>query len=475
MREVWNMTPDFNAKGNEALEVTISNDRLQAYLQLRNKEAAESISASGLAVLLQENGIIHGVKQEALASFAAMPLAYAETPLLAAEGTPPVMGKDGYIDFHFSNDTERMPEVQEDGSVDYRQLLRLNNVSKGQLIAERVLPTSGAAGVAVTGEEVPGKDGKEVRFSLGKNVVIDGSKLHMYALIDGLVTETENGKLNVFPVYEVNGDVDYHIGNIDFIGNVVIRGNVLSGFKIKAAGDIRVTGAVEGAEIEADGSIDISSGIFAGNKGLVKAGVNVKSSFMQEANVFAGEDVIVSQSILHSQVRAGRNVICKGSKGLIVGGCVQAGERITARTVGNTMSTVTVLEAGVAPELRSELQHLRAEVKAIAENTDKTEKALHILDQMAAAGTLTPEKFEVRVRLMSTKRTLGDELTTAKQRALEIESNLHDMDKAKVEIINTVYSGTKIVIGRYTRFVKDSMTRVSFHSEGGDIALSAYH
>ena len=71
----------------------------------------------------------------------------------------------------------------------------------------------------------------------------------MYAAIDGLVTKTEKEKLNVFPVYEVNGDVDYNIGNIDFVGTVVIRGNILTGFRVKASGDIRVTGGIEGAEV----------------------------------------------------------------------------------------------------------------------------------------------------------------------------------------------------------------------------------
>ena len=46
----------------------------------------------------------------------------------------------------------------------------------------------------------------------------------MYAALDGLLTKTEKGKINVFPVYEINGDVDYSIGNIDFVGTVVIRG-----------------------------------------------------------------------------------------------------------------------------------------------------------------------------------------------------------------------------------------------------------
>ena len=85
-----------------------------------------------------------------------------------------------------------------------------------------------------------------------------------------MVTTTDREKINVFPVYEVNGDVDYNTGNIDFVGTIVIRGNVRSGFKVKADGDIRIIGSVEGAELEAAGSIEISAGIIGQNKGLLK-------------------------------------------------------------------------------------------------------------------------------------------------------------------------------------------------------------
>ncbi|TLS49963.1 DUF342 domain-containing protein [Paenibacillus antri] len=458
-----------------AVAVSVSEDRMSVFIQLAEPDLAQSITKAGLVELLKANRVVYGLKEDALSAFALHPLSYVTTPLLIAQGAAPIAGADGYIDNFFSLENKaRRPLELESGAVDYRELMQLNNAAKGQLIAQRVLATKGTAGMAVTGEPIPGKDGKEARFKQGKNVVVDAEKMKMYAVIDGLVTQTEKGKLNVFPVYEVNGDVDYHVGNIDFIGTVVVRGNVLSGFRIKAAGDIRITGGVEGAELEADGSIDIASGIFAGNKGFVKAGVDVKSSFMQEANVFAGQNIVVSQSILHSNVRAGQSILCKGSKGLIVGGNLQAGETIVARTVGNSTSTATALEVGVAPELRSELQLLRAASKQIADNLDKTDKALHLLDQMTLAGTLTPEKMELRTKLISTKRTSTEELGATRERIWEIETSLEDIEKAKVEIIGTVYSGTKVVIGRYTRFIKDATTRVAFHLQGGEITLTSH-
>lgn len=55
-----------------------------------------------------------------------------------------------------------------DGRVDYKELTRLRNVKRGQLIAERVDPVPGVPGIAVTGEEIPFLPGKEARFKVGK-------------------------------------------------------------------------------------------------------------------------------------------------------------------------------------------------------------------------------------------------------------------------------------------------------------------
>src|SRR5690606_11485656 len=112
------------------------------------------------------------------------------------------------------------------------------------------------------------------------------------------------GKINVFPVYEVNGDVDYKVGNIDFNGTVVVRGSVLPGFRIRSNGDIRIIGTVEGAFLEAGGSIEVTEGVVGQNKGKLYAGRNVKCSFVQDAMITAGEDVLVAQSIMHSHIKA---------------------------------------------------------------------------------------------------------------------------------------------------------------------------
>jgi uncharacterized protein len=452
--------------------ITLSDDKLTAFLQFSNADEQFNCTVSDLEQVLKSYYIQYGIDYEMLSRIARNPMEYFFKKTVIAAGEAPTDGEDGYIKFLFEQKKEESRPVElEDGTVDYREVQRLANVRKGQLIAERVPAREGKAGKAVTGETLFGRKGKEARMKIGKNVVVDQEQLAMYAAIDGIVVKTDRDKINVFPIYEVNGDVDYNIGNIDFVGTVVIRGNVLNGFRIKAEGDIRVIGGVEGAELEAGGSIEIQAGVLGHNKGLIKAGKNVKSSFIQDANVQAGEDIIVSQSIMHSNIRAGRNVICNGPKGLIVGGLIQAGEKVTARTIGNTMSTATAIEVGVLPELRNELTELRLQLKSLMENAGKTDKALQLLDQMAAAGQLNQEKMAMRIKLGHTKKQTLEELNIAKERILEIEKSLEDTEKARVEIISTIYSGAKIVIGRYTRFIKDPVNRSVFKFSEGEITM----
>ncbi|AOZ94247.1 DUF342 domain-containing protein [Paenibacillus crassostreae] len=458
------------------LTVIISDDKTIAFLQFSKQDDNFKCTRDELEKFIQRNNIKYGIELSTLQQFADHPEQFYHTRTPIAYGEKPVHGINASIEILMGDSDEKNPVSMEteQGKVDLKEVRNLNNVRKGQIIAKRTPPEPGINGMTVTNEVIAFKPGKEAHFKLGKNVVVNGEQTAMYAAIDGMITITDNKKVNVFPIYEVNGDVDYSVGNIDFVGNVIIRGNVLTGFRVKSAGDIRVIGGVEGAELDAEGSIDISGGIIGYNKGHVRANQQVKCSFIQEGNVFAGGEVVVSQSIMHSNIRAGKNIICNGTKGLIVGGSIQAGERVIARTVGNSMSTVTNIEVGVVPELRNELADLRNQLKLQIDNVEKTDKALNLLNQLASTGQLSPDKVAMRVKLNSAQKAQIKVQSQIKERILEIEKSLEDTNKARIDIIRTIYGGSKIVIGRYTRFVKDTSERVSFYYSDGDISMVPY-
>ncbi|MGE5704238.1 MAG: DUF342 domain-containing protein, partial [Clostridia bacterium] len=403
------------------------------------------------------------------------PERFANQPQPIADGMPPVPGTDGRIEFtfHSSEKDELRPKEMEDGRVDYYNLVNIPNVSRGQLLAKKVPPTPGIDGTDITGAIVPAKLGKEAVIKPGKNVVLNEDKTLLYAAIDGQVSFSDDLKINVFPVFEVNGDVDFGVGNIDFVGTVVVRGSVPTGFRIKAAGDIRILGSVEGAELEAGGSIEIRSGIVAQDKGSVIAGNTIKTSFIQNGNVSATGDVIVSQSIMFSHVRAGKSIVCKGPKGIIIGGTLQAGEKIVARVFGNTSATPTVLEVGAKPELRNELTQIQRELQVMYENMRKADQGLNVLNQIVhSTGTLPPDKRALQIKLTNTRLMMEKDIKRMDSRRQEVEKMIEGDSPAAVEILSIMYPGIKLVFGRLVRFIKQEFSRTRFIVIEGEITTS---
>ncbi|MFC6331141.1 DUF342 domain-containing protein [Paenibacillus septentrionalis] len=462
-------------KFESSVNLELSPDKLAAYISFKTIFDDELYVQEELESYLRSKGIVHGLLHDQIRLACKEPIRYMNQKIEVAKGSAPGKGIDGRVEFVDVEHKQDEHDYSESAIIDFKQVTKLDNVKKGQLIAQLVPPQVGSSGMTVTGDIVPGVLGKPARFKVGKNVVVNGEGDSMYSAIDGLISLTDKDKINVFPVFEVKGDVDYRVGNIDFVGTVVIRGNVLTGFKVKAAGDIRVVGGVEGAEMSSNGSIEITGGIMASGKGVVNAAQNIKCSFIQDANISAGGDVIVTQSILHSNVKAGQKVICDGSKGLIVGGVIQAGDGVSAKTIGNPMSTTTTIEVGVNPTQRDEQVQLRAAIKEHAENLDRTEKALVILDQLAASGKLTPDRLAMRQKLIHTKSQSAALLSEAKERMLEIEKQLENSELATVSIRNQVFGGVKIVIGRYTRYIKDSTSSIVFKYEDGEIVMVPYY
>lgn len=467
------------AIGKYKLEIKISQDKLEAAIMV---VVADEVAGSSIEVTeqdvraaLREHKITHGILESVVRDLCMSPAKFIGNPVTIAVGTPPMPGVDGRIEYTFYeiNQEDKRPKELDDGRVDFYSITSIPNVVMGQLLARRTPPTPGQPGTSVTGEPIVPIPGKEAVFKPGKNVVVNAERTSLYAAIDGQVSFTENEKVNVFPVFEVKGDVDFSIGNIDFVGTVVIRGNIPTGFRIKASGDIRVLGSVEGAELEAGGSVEIKSGIVAQDKGHVIAGNDVRTSFIQNGNVTAGNQVLVSQSIMFSQVRAGKQIICNGPRGIIIGGTLQAGERIEARVIGNTSATPTVLEVGVKPELRQELAEVNRELQVVYENLRKTDQGLGVLNHMLQVnGELSPDKKAMQIKLTNTRLILEKEGKQLETRKKEVEAELEGDSPASIDVYYTMYPGIKMVFGKLVRFIKQEFPRTRFLVVNGEITTA---
>src|SRR5699024_4134026 len=138
-----------------------------------------------------------------------------------------------------------------------RDVIRIPTVKEGEKLATIVDPIKGKDGKNIFGEQIRHRPGKVVVVRAGKNVVYKEEDKTFYAKSEGQISINDY-IINVHPVYEVNESLSMKTGNLDFIGSIIIRGDVPTGYQVKAGGDVKIFGLVEAAHIEAGGSIYIS-------------------------------------------------------------------------------------------------------------------------------------------------------------------------------------------------------------------------
>lgn len=458
---------------DEYIDISISEDQMQAIIVYSIYPYGQ-LHKDDFLQFLRKHKIVYGVNEELLEEICQQPERHTGSILKVAEGAFPVNGKDAVIQWNFDERTirENLPD-NENNNIDYKELDNVINVVAGKLLATKIPAEAGSPGYTVYGNTIAAKPGRNIPIKIGKNVVLDESGLKAYSIIDGQVAFTDGEKINVFPVYEVKGDVDYSIGNIDFVGSVVIRGNVLAGFSVRAGGDIRILGEVEAAEIDAQGSVEIRAGVVGQGKGSINAGHNITANYLNQANVHAKNDVVVG-SIMHSNVKADRNVICVKGKGVIVGGRVQAGEGIEANVIGNVSQTPTTVEVGISPDLINTYNALKEKIVQIEVDLDKANKGVSMLNRQLIEnrGQLPADKMELRGNLANAALSLQKILDADKQQFHEIEQGLDNVHNARIKVNGIAFPGTKLIIGKYVRHLRLEHSRISFRLEEGEIITS---
>ncbi|MDR1420507.1 MAG: FapA family protein [Treponema sp.] len=458
------------------ISVEIPEGEMKAFIRITPPGTGGcDLSVETCLSFLRNNRVMYGVNEEFLRDFTDRPV-YRE-PVLVAEGSRPADGRDAYIQYNFETDQTKV-RLREgsNGRVDFKELNIIQNVVENQPLAKKIPAENGTVGRTVTGKVIPAKNGKEANLPVGKNVHIGEDGVTIIADINGQVVVV-GGKINVEPVYTVQGDVNLKTGNIIFLGTVIITGNVEDGFSVKAAGNIEVNGTVEKAELDAEGDIIVHQGITGKSGGLVRAGRSIWARFIENAVVEAGNMVVVSDGIINSQVDAFRRIICQGKKAHIVGGRLRASEEINAKVLGSaTSGTETVFEVGFDPKSKEELEKLTAAKETAEKQLEETQLNLQTLINIKKQRKSLPEDKEAYMKeLMDKRQFLVSDVKKADEGIRKVQEFLNTLKtRGKVSASSKVYPGVKILIRDARDDVRTEYRAVTFILENGLIRVTKY-
>jgi uncharacterized protein (DUF342 family) len=467
---------DHNEKGDAKARLEIVEGNMKALL---------TVTAPGLGgydlifddymSLLTQNRVYYGIKEDFLKDFADRPV-YREA-VLVAEGLKPNNGRDAYIQYSFETDQKKIKiKEKADGGVDFKNLNLVQNVVEGQPLAKKIPAEKGVPGRNLTGEPLPAVDGLDIALPAGNNVKIAEDGLTVVAGMNGQVVMTGE-KVNVEPVYVVKGNVNNSTGNIDFLGSVVVTGNVSDAFSVKAAGNIEIHGAVEGADIEAAGDIIIHQGVAGKGTARIHGGRSVWSRFIENATVEAGNMVIVSDGIVNSQVDAFQRIVVKGKRPNIVGGYLRATDEINAGNIGSAISgTETICEVGYDLKAKLRYDALVKENAGMKEELENIQRRIQILFNIKKQRKVLPDEKEIELKEMMERRQIL--ISTVQEQSAKIEELKTVLENSpgagRVSAAAKVFSGVKIIIRDKTEEIRSDYKNVTFVLEDGFVRVIKY-
>lgn len=455
----------------EKAEVQISPDRMEGKIHLippsnegallELEDVLEALSHNGIC----EHSIIHEGVEQMLEE-----RSYGKEYLVAI-GKDAIHGEEGSVEYCFNTNAKPRPTLKEDGTVDFFNLNALNDCKEGEILAKLTRETSGESGYNVLGVELGQKIPAKMVLKYGKNIELSEDGLTITSLVNGHVSLVED-RVFVSNLYTVE-NVDTSTGNVEYEGNVLINGNVRTGFSVVAKGNVEVRGIVEGATIKADGDIIIARGMNGRGIGSLTAGGNVITKYF-ENTVVTAKGYIETEAAMHCDLSSATEINVVGRRGYIIGGHTSAFSAVHVKNLGCQMGGKTIVQVGFQPKRVARLEELSTQMKEIKDQYDKIAPTLQaIRDKICHGFQLDQMQLEHFKLLADDIKTKQEVYLDAEREVAEIKLEMSTETKSIVTVESTVYAETTIVMGQDSYSVNGAIKNCKFTKVGGVIEMQS--
>jgi uncharacterized protein (DUF342 family) len=452
----------FAEQRDAQVEIQVSGDRLSAWVTLRPPLGGKKVSTDVITGPLQQAGVKYGVLKDKIADLVDREVC---DNVLIAKGVLPEPGKEAIFE-KLVDEIENAghPQEQGNGRVDYHEIGLIRSVVKGTPLIRRTPPTPGIPGTGVDGLPIAPAPGKDTPLTAGIGTEISADDSNLLRAATGGEPVLLGSTAKVVAKLELEG-VNFQTGNIDFDGSVVIRGPILTGFKIRAGGDIIAYEEVDGAELQAGGSIELRQGIFGKHNCRIAAKGNVKARFLNDCIVDCEGNLEVRDLLARCTVVCEGKLIAgkDGGKGQILGGTVIATKGVEVKILGCQTEVATVVEVSTSPKLVAQHQQHAKEISRVEHNLDDIQKSLAYLRKQASA------RSDQRIdKLNEAYFTLSEQLETFRAEAEELTERIKTKVDGKIQA-HEAYGGVMLKIGPHHRRVTSFVKMLDFEAPADDL------
>lgn len=442
--------------GRERFVLDIAPDHMSASIMVF-KDNERDYTEEDIIGYLNEQSIVYGIDMEVVDDIVKGKCYYED--VVVAKGVEPIDGIDGYYDYTFNTKPETKPIILEDGSVDYNTLGKIELVYKDQLLATYIPSRPGKDGMDIFGNVIKAYVPIDLKLLKLNNVDYEPENEEYYSVVEGKAT-IEGGTIRVTPTYIVDGNLEAATGDLDFRGDVIVKGNVFSNVMIKTTGNITIDGHVEIATLIAGKNILLKNGMQGSGAGKVRCGGTLMAKFLEQTVVEAGGDVNAN-AILNCDIDCRGSVVVSGTRGTILGGSVTAVEKIEAHSLGNRVGLKTNIIIGLKNEFKVEMLAVDEEIEQCKDRLADAARGLERVSQeMKHLNTpaLAKEKMEY-MRSKITEQSNFNELVSKKESLADIRDRSQN---GSIVVEGSANIGTIITINGMSETLNSEYKNVTF-------------
>jgi len=445
-----------------------SPDGLFAYVNVPGGSGGAFPPAEEILRSLSDNGVVFGVDREKVDSLVRNRLW--DTRFEVACGNPPKPGVAARIEHLVDVSKSGKPRQKTDGSVDHYDLQIIINVRAGDPLAKRIPPVPGEKGTDVTGKTIVPPPPADARLLAGPGTVIASADPDLLvAAIDGALTVSPEGRIEVRSEKLISGDIDYATGNISFAGSLKINGAVRAGFQVSTEGNVLITGAVEDAVVTSKCSIEILGGAAGGGKGRLAALRDVKVRYIENFSAAANHDIVVSEDAVQCKLFS-RGFIRARS---VIGGVATVGKGVEAENLGNQAEVKTVIDLGGQLEvIKKKDEALRRLAHLVTEIGLAKETMFSLVRESMDESGVMPSKTIVRFNVLKAKKCEHVQEYESTQKKIQELAEAERNITTPVIKVKRLYPNTVVRYGTAEKLFAGTLTGVVIFPENGTFTVN---
>lgn len=345
-------------------------------------------------------------------------------------------------------------------------------IETGNIVARLYPPVNGAAGIDIFGDEIPCPPGPEAKIEIDPSLEIKEVENNAYKNIVSKIPGyllAQGNKLSVSQDLNISGDCDPQIGDLNFSGNITIKGNVMKDFSLKAKGNIEVHGdVINGFLSSSTGNITVK-GYVTGNfsEDLISTGNitnqqvarfsrkffpqiqcagNFSGSTLDNVSLEADGLINISKEIKSSLIRT--KTLINVSQGIIIGGEIYTVCGLEAKQIGVDTGTATIIHITSNIESSGDYIKLLEKIKSV----ESAENLLRLYlgpyaDNPTSLKSLKPEH---KTKMQNMQNKLNDVVQTKLALFKDKDSLLSQAKYNHVYRVNSlekIYPGVVIISG----------------------------